>query len=266
MVAFVSAALLSLAAVGTLAAPTVEKRTGLWHHKSDCMSRREAQVVADNYAELIRNYTDELALATLDPGFTDYSESVNTLINTCPQGDAAQTLPLLAPTFSNRTQFMIGQGQQPLINFEQLNIHHDCKSVTIRWLTNNTAPIPNPRPVVGIILLEVVKAPKRNQYPWVAKTVYSEFDSGAWLQNLEQAGICVGADASGSSPPIILPSGTIPASPIVPSGSAAPVAGSVVAPSVTAAPSGYTAAPASAADTCTTPSSATPAPTATYAA
>lgn len=245
MVAFTSAALFSLAAVGTLAAPANEKRTGIWHHRSSCMGKKEAQVVADNYAELIRNYTDELALASLAENFTDYSESVNSLINTCPQGDAAITLPLLAPTFTTREEFMIGQGQQPLINFEQLNIHHDCKSVTIRWKTTNTAPITptlaNPRPVVGIILLEVVKAPAGNQYPWIVETAYSEFDAAAWLQNLEQAGgICAGTP-NPSSPPLELPSGTVgpAATPIAPAPSAPVVSAPATITSAVPAPTPY---------------------------
>ena len=85
MVSFTSLALLSLTAVGSLAAPTMERR---WHEQ--CMSAEEAQRVADNYGELIRNYSDGLAMAALSTDFTDFSEGVNTLINTCPQGASAQ--------------------------------------------------------------------------------------------------------------------------------------------------------------------------------
>jgi hypothetical protein len=213
MVSFTSLALLGLAAAGSLAAPA-EKR---W--SSDCMTAAEAQQVADNYAELIRSYSDELAIAALAPDFTDYSESVNSLINTCPQGKAAKAgpVPLLSASFDDRKKFMTGQGQQPAINFKQLNIEANCNFVTIRWETTNTAPIPTPRPVVGIILLQTEKAPAGNKYPWIINTVYSEFDSAAWLQNLEQWGICTATNSG--SPQLALPSGTVGAPP-PPSGSA----------------------------------------------
>lgn len=243
MVSFTGVALFSLAAIGSLAAPK-----GLWHHDSQCMSTADAQQVADNYAELIRHFTVEGADASLSPDFTDYSESVNTLINTCPQGSAAQTLPLLSPSFTSREQFETGQGQQPPINFKQLNIYHTCDAVIIRWETTNTAPIPTPRPVVGIIIMEVEKAPAGNQYPWIIKTVYSEFDAGAWLQNLEEFGIC--GTPNPSSPPI--QASATPSAPVAPpsasaSATSAPAASytpvSSVSPySASSSPSSYVAA------------------------
>lgn len=216
MVSFSSLVLLGLAAVGTLAAPA-EKR---WSN-SQCMTPAEAQQVADNYAELIRSYSTELANEALTVDFTDYSESVNSLINTCPQGKAAKakSIPLLSAAFSNRQEFETGQGQQPPINFKQLNIESNCNFVTIRWETTNTAEIPHPRPVVGIILIEVEKAPSGSKYPWLVHTVYSEFDSAAWLQNLEQWGICTLTNSG--SPQLALPSGTVGAAPPA-SGSASP--------------------------------------------
>jgi hypothetical protein len=39
--------------------------------------------------------------------------------------------------------------------------------------------------------MEVVKNKLAGaEYPWLISTVYSEFDAGAWLQNLVEAGIC----------------------------------------------------------------------------
>jgi len=201
MPSFSTLAVLSLSALGALARPATDARHAEYERRNDgyCMSRREAQVVADNYAELIRSYSLPLANAALSPDFTDYSESVNTLINECPQGSAAITLPLLSPSFSNRTQFEVGQGQQAPINFQQLNIWHSCDSVTIRWETTNTANITNVRPVVGMITMETCKAPAGSEYPYIIDTVYSEFDAGAWLENLMDAGICAAASAGNST-------------------------------------------------------------------
>ncbi|KAF2159695.1 hypothetical protein M409DRAFT_70872 [Zasmidium cellare ATCC 36951] len=206
MIAFNSLALLSLAAAGTLAAPA-------WG-SSQCMTDDQANVVAEKYGELIASYTDELANAILTEDFTDYSEGVNTLINTCPQGSAAMTLPLLAPTFTSREQFEIGQGQQPHINFKQLNLWNACSSVIIRWETTNTANITDVKPVIGLIVMDTVKAPAGSQYPFLITRVYSEFDAGAWLQNLQEAGICPKTDCGPDGPapgtPAPAPAGTEP--------------------------------------------------------
>ena len=189
MPSFTSLALFSLAALGAVAAPA-ERRQALGP-ESKCMTDAEADQVATAWGTLIASYNDALADAVLTENFTDYSESVNTLINSCPQGDAAKPLDLLAPSFSSREMFKIGQGQQPAINFNRLNIWPGCTSVNIRWMTTNTAPIPNPKPVVGLIAMEVVKNQQAGaEYPWLISTVYSEFDAGAWLQNLVEAGIC----------------------------------------------------------------------------
>lgn len=177
--------LLSLSTLAAFAAPT-DKR---WD-SHQCLSDNDAQTVATNWGILIEQYSDSLASAVLSENFTDYSESVNTLINSCPQGSAAISLPLLAPTFSDRASFQTGQSQQPSINFKQLNIWHTCDTVMIRWMTTNTANITDVRPVVGLVTMETSKAPSGSQYPFLIDTVYSEFDAGAWLQNLVEAGIC----------------------------------------------------------------------------
>nr|POE63439.1 hypothetical protein CFP56_04342 [Quercus suber] len=187
MPSFTTIASFSLLAVSALATPLVNRDL---EKRSYCLNDDDAQLIANNYGTLIAAYSPSLADQVLSPDFTDYSESVNTLINECPQGDAAKTLPLLSATFSNRTAFEIGQGQQPAINFQQLNIWHSCDTVMIRWMTTNTAPITSPRPVVGMITMETCPAAAGAPFPYLIDTVYSEFDAGAWLANLEDAGIC----------------------------------------------------------------------------
>ncbi|KAK5137265.1 hypothetical protein LTR08_000235 [Meristemomyces frigidus] len=188
----------SLLALGAIAAPShshesrngEEKRNGGY-----CLSNSQAQQIATNYGNLIAGYTKELADAALSPNFVDYSESVNSLINSCPQGSAAITLPLLSPSFSNRSQFELGQGQQAPINFQQLNLWHSCDAVIIRWETTNTANITDVKPVIGLITMETCKAPDGNQFPYYIDTVYSEFDAAAWLQNIQAAGFSAAAAA-----------------------------------------------------------------------
>jgi hypothetical protein len=156
-----------------------------------CLTYDQAYKVASTWGGLIANYTKEVADLALVEDFTDYSESVNSLINNCPQGEAAIALPLLDPTFTNRTAFERGQGEQPPINFILLEVFPGCGAVSFRWKTTNTAPIPNPRPIVGNIIIKTQKNPDTtSEYEFLINTVYSEFDSGDWLANLKDAGIC----------------------------------------------------------------------------
>lgn len=206
----------SLLALGATAAPSQEKRNNGY-----CLNRSQAQQIATNYGTLIASYTDALANAALSPNFVDYSESVNTLINSCPQGSAAQPLPLLSPSFTNRSAFELGQGEQAAINFNQLNIWHSCDTVIIRWETTNTANITDVKPVVGLISMETCQAPYGNEYPYLIDTVYSEFDAGAWLQNLIAAGFCPASAAEApASTTLAAPS----AATAVPTASAEPAA------------------------------------------
>jgi hypothetical protein len=201
MPSFTNMAFASLAAIGTYAAPPFYQAPG-----DSCMSHNDAVLVAQKWAELITDYSDAKADAILTPNFVDYSQSVNTLINTCPQGEAAEavTMDLLAATFNDRAQFKTGQGEQPPINFAQLQLWNSCDAVTIRWMTTNTVNQTDPnlekgyvvKPVTGIIVMATQPAPEGSQYPHVINTVYSEFDAGAFLQNLVAAGICDAAAAN----------------------------------------------------------------------
>lgn len=240
--------LASLTAVSTLASahPHDGGNTKGWSdgNGAGCMTWDQAQAVVDNWKELITAYSDAAADRSVTTGFTDNSESVNTLINSCPQGDAAKPLPLLAPTFTNREEFKEGQGQQPPINFEQLQMWHTCSSVTARWKTTNTAPpaeVPEMKPVIGIFVLETVPAADGT---FVIDRAYSEFDAGAWLQNLQDWGICgangdavpnpdVSGDVSSAvGAPVAAAATPVPASPTVAAAgvSPPPAAGTVAVP------------------------------------
>ncbi|KAM0723803.1 hypothetical protein Q7P37_000793 [Cladosporium fusiforme] len=162
--------------------------------RDSCLSDNAAQKVADNFKALIATYSDSLADQVLTVDFTDYSDSVNELINGgCDTGLA----PLGSATFDSREDFKAGQGAQPAIPFEQLNLWHNCNTVTLRW--KSAGPGQEPQQVTGIIVLEVVKNNKYNAaQKWLIKTVYSEFNSGAWLKNL---GIFVPPQCPAPPPP-----------------------------------------------------------------
>ena len=53
---------------------------------SACMNDKQAQQVATNFKDLIADYSDELADASLTEDFTDYSDAVIELINSGCQG------------------------------------------------------------------------------------------------------------------------------------------------------------------------------------
>lgn len=78
-------------------------------------------------------------------------------------------------TFDSLASFKAGQGSQPPIPFEILNLWHNCDTVTIRWKSAMS-----PAQVTGIIVIEAVQQNGK----WMIQTVYSEFNSGAWLVDL----------------------------------------------------------------------------------
>ena len=72
-----------------LAAPEVSLCNKLIKREGACMSDADAAQVANNFETLIADYSDELADAALASDFSDYSDSVNELINSgCTDGPA----------------------------------------------------------------------------------------------------------------------------------------------------------------------------------
>lgn len=144
---------------------------------SNCMSDSDATKVANNFKTLIAAYSDSFSNKTMAVDFVDYSDSVMELINGGCEGPEV----LGTAVFSSRAEFQAGQGAQPPIPFEIIKTWNACSAVTIRWQSAQT-----PQLVTGIIVIEVVKnADKKASQKWLIKTVYSEFNSGAWLVNLD---------------------------------------------------------------------------------
>jgi len=165
--------------VASATATTWGGNWGVWKNNqwsmengNSCMTDAQAQGVADNFKGLIANYSDALAEKTLTVNFHDYTDSVIELIDSaCSTGP----VPLGVPTFASRAEFEKGQGSQPAIPFLQLNLWHSCDTVTLRWMSAMT-----PQNVTGIIVLET----QYQNNTWLINTVYSEFNSGAWLVDL----------------------------------------------------------------------------------
>lgn len=140
----------------------------------------EAEQVANNFKDLInKKFSTTLAEASITPSFHDYSDSVNELINAgCTNGPK----PLGTVTFASRAEFISSQSTQSPIPFSILNLWHTCDTVIMRWQT--TAPgerVPE-QEVTGIVVIEAVpNSVDGTDQPWLIDTVYSEFNSGAWL-------------------------------------------------------------------------------------
>ena len=186
---FFAAALAVIAsATPTVKAPTPAKRGGYGY----CLSAAQATVVANNFrATIAEPFSASFVRATFTVNFEDYSDSVSELINGgCPTGNAT----LGAATFPSRKAFITGQGGQPPILFNILNIWYNCDTVILRWMTPYPGAGPTALPtgsqeeVTGIIVLEVVRNERNDSSaaanPWLIETTYSEFNSGAWLYDL----------------------------------------------------------------------------------
>jgi len=148
------------------------------------MSEEDAEQAADIFRQLIQNYSDELALAALSEDFVDYSSAVAIIIN----GGDGEPLDIEKPLFVGRQAFMDAQGSQPEIPFKKLQRFHGCDAVSMRWLTRRSAngqPTETSTiPVVGNVIIQTVKSNPGDQYNFRIKTIYSEFNSAAWLVNL----------------------------------------------------------------------------------
>lgn len=156
-----------IAAVAALSVPLAS---------AQCLANSEANLLAKNFGLLISNYSNSLANETLTPNFQDYSESVNTLI------DSAGTapVPLLGQTFKSRADFEAGSAAQPSVPFTVKNVWYTCNVITVRWESDQ-----KPQPVVGISVLHTVYAGTLSQpLRFQIDEVWAEFDSGAWLVNL----------------------------------------------------------------------------------
>lgn len=125
----------------------------------NCMTYDDAQKVANNFKTLIASYSDDFAEQALTTDFHDYSDGVAELINGgCTTGgmatvrqrtdlpSAANNTPIRRitltmydlqlgdATFDSLKAFEVGQGGQPAIPFEILNVWNNCNTVSGRTI------------------------------------------------------------------------------------------------------------------------------------
>ncbi|KAK5131137.1 hypothetical protein LTR08_001285 [Meristemomyces frigidus] len=149
-----------------------------------CVSESDSVVIADIFRQLIQDYSTDMALSALTEDFVDWSSAVNIIMN----AGAQYPKNITGATFAGRTEFMDGQGSQPKIPFETLNVFYGCDSVSVRWMTtrsaNGQAREVAAIPVIGNAILYVVPAEEGSQYNFRIKDIYSEFNTAAWLVNM----------------------------------------------------------------------------------
>lgn len=144
--------------------------------QSFCLTDDDATTVAGYFVDLIADYSTSLANAVLADDYTDQADSVNTLID----NGGTSPIPLGSLTFASKAAFEAGQGAQPAIPFTILNQWHTCDTVIIRWVSAQT-----PQQVQGFDAIIVEPATNSSSnVTYQIKTVYGEFNSGAWLANL----------------------------------------------------------------------------------
>lgn len=155
--------LLSLASASTI--PSFSKRDkGIPHDI--------ATTIVNDFVSLLTAFNVDVAKNLLAPTFTDTSDSINFLAG----------LPLGSVTFPSPAAFIAGQGAQPPISLQVLNIDaitHEGH-IVFRWVANVGGSLE----VKGINVLYAIQSGKDDTVGpsgWQLNTVFSEFNSAAWF-------------------------------------------------------------------------------------
>lgn len=124
-----------------------------------CLTPTTAQSLVGGFASLLTAYSAATAEALLADDFTDTSSSINSLLGQDTN----------AVTFPSKAAFMAGQGSQPPIPFNVINIDvFNCDTISFRW---NTTVTPIGATVKGINNL-VASNKDNTAAGWQIKSVY----------------------------------------------------------------------------------------------
>lgn len=135
-----------------------------------CLTSSTAETLVKGFSSLLTAFDVNVANKLLASDFTDTSDSINFLAG----------IPLGSTTFPSKQAFIAGQGTQPAIGFTVLNIDAvTCETIAFRWAAN----LGPQTPIKGI---NILKASNLNATTagWQIKTVFSEFNSGLWSQEV----------------------------------------------------------------------------------
>ncbi|KAL2426706.1 hypothetical protein ABEF95_001630 [Exophiala dermatitidis] len=185
---FISATAIALASMAT-ALPSSQHGSGNGNgNGGQCIPYETAVQIVNAFVSTLTAFNADVATNLLAPDFTDTSDSINFLAG----------IPLGSVTFPSPAAYIAGQGAQPPIGLEVLNIDAvTCQGVIVfRWVA--TVGL-NVDPVKGISVLYTVKSGSNantvgpNGYQ--LETLYSEFNSAAWV--LDIGGTCAPPAAPG---------------------------------------------------------------------
>jgi len=137
---------------------------------TNCLQDADVNHLVNGFALLVNSTFDpNLAADILNVDFTDYSDSINFLTGQTPG----------TPTFSSLQQFDVGQGGQPTVPLEILNIEAaTCDTVAFRWMA-----YPGPLSVKGITIFNAIQA-NGTSNGWQIKNQFAEFNVAAWTNDL----------------------------------------------------------------------------------
>jgi hypothetical protein len=115
--------------------------------------------------------SEELMLESIS-SVHDYSASIRNLESAgCGSGPQ--------PLNSNRDEFAANQTNIEPVEINVLQIWHSCATITFCW--NSPLPV---RDVTGLVVLETIPAPPGSPLRRIIQTIYSEFDTAAFLVNM----------------------------------------------------------------------------------
>jgi len=136
-----------------------------------CLTDDQAKQIVATFVYLLANpnATDFVnkSDALLTNNFTDTSDSIDYL-----SGSALGTI-----TFANKTAFIAGSGSQPPLVVNTYDVFHDCTKIAWRWVTVSGAGDDDDE-VKGIDTFYTDGCGH-------IFAVYAEFNSAAWLYNLD---------------------------------------------------------------------------------
>jgi hypothetical protein len=135
-----------------------------------CLTSATAEYLVNGFASLLTAYSNATANTLLADNFTDTSDSINFL----------EGAPLGSTTFPSKQAFEVGQGSQPPIGFDVLSIDAvTCTTIAFRW----EAILGSGSPVKGIDIFYATN-PTGTSTGWQISTVFSEFNSATWDQEI----------------------------------------------------------------------------------
>ncbi|EXJ87129.1 hypothetical protein A1O3_04087 [Capronia epimyces CBS 606.96] len=148
-----------------------------YKREGDCIPYDTAVKLVDAFVSTLTAFDADVATNLLAPGFTDTSDSINFLAG----------IPVGSVTFPSPAAYIAGQGSQPPIGVDILNIDAVTSEgvIVFRWVATVGLDVDT---VKGISVLYAVKSgPDPDTVGpsgYQLETLYSEFNSAAWLLDI----------------------------------------------------------------------------------